>query len=70
MTTVTIVLIFATLICLAIDTTRWLGVVGLAMLFYLHPLIVFALLILGGAALYFIHRHNRSNNHEQPKLPS
>ena len=43
------------LLCLAFNTTRLIGVIGLALLSYQYPLLLIALLVLGGAALYFIH---------------
>jgi len=43
------------LLCLAFNTTRLIGVVGLALLSYQYPLLLIALLVLGGVVLFFIH---------------
>jgi hypothetical protein len=55
-------LLVITLLCLAFAPTRLIGVVGLALLFYLYPLLCTALLILGGAGWFFIQHHNKENN--------
>ena len=48
-------LLVASLLCLAFNTTRLIGVVGLALLSYQYPLLLIAILILGGVGLFFIH---------------
>ncbi|TCV86650.1 hypothetical protein EDC63_10611 [Sulfurirhabdus autotrophica] len=75
MITIAITLFFISLICLAFASTRWIGVVSLALLFFLYPLVFTVLLVLAGIVFYFIHvhktKHNqRSKHHVQPKLPS
>ena len=46
------------LLCLAFNTTRLIGVIGLALLSYQYPLLLIALLVLGGVGLFFIHHRN------------
>ena len=65
----TIALVVATLLCLAFDATKWVGVAGVVLLFYLYPLLLTALSILGGVALVFTRYHKRRTCHELPKLP-
>ena len=48
-------LLVASLLCLAFDTTKLFGVVGMTLLFYLYPLLFVVFLILGGVGLFFIH---------------
>jgi arginine exporter protein ArgO len=64
------VLVVATLLCFAFDATRWIGVVGVALLFYLHPLLLTALFVLGGVAFYFTRYYIRRKRNELPKLPA
>ena len=66
----TVAVLVATLICLTFNTTRWIGVAGAALLAYLYPLSLTALVVLGGVAFYYIHHHQRSKHHELPKLPA
>jgi len=56
--TLTLVCVF--LVCLVFASTRFIGVVGFALLFLLHPLLFLAFLCVGAIAFYFIHQHNRS----------
>lgn len=44
------------LLCLAFNTTRLVGVVGLALLSLVYPLLLITLLVLGGLILYFYHQ--------------
>ena len=46
------------LLCLAFNTTRLIAVIGLALLSYQYPLLLIALLILGGVVLFFIRHRN------------
>ena len=57
---ITLVLVLTTVICLASASTRLIGVVGIALLFLLHPWLCLALLCAGVVALYFLRQHNRS----------
>ena len=66
----TVAVLVATLLCLAFDSTRWIGVAGAALLAYLYPLSFTALVVIGGVAFYYIHYHQRSAHHELPKLPA
>lgn len=66
----TIALVVATLLCLAFDATKWLGVAGVVLLFYLYPLLLTALSVLGGVALYFTRYNSRRKCNELPKLPA
>lgn len=72
MLALTVAVVLAALLSLAFDTTRWIGVVGLALLFlalfYRYPLFCTALFLLGGVALYFTRCHKRSTSHDLPKL--
>jgi hypothetical protein len=65
----TIALVVATLLCLAFDATKWLGVAGVVLLFYLYPLLLTALSILGGVAFFLIRYNARRKYHALPKLP-
>lgn len=65
----TIALVVATLLCLAFDATKWLGVAGVVLLFYLYPLLLTALSIIGGVAFFLIRYNTRRKRHELPKLP-
>ena len=60
MISLAVVLVVAALFCLAFDTTRLfgvaLGVAGIALMFFLHPLLFPALSILGGVGFYFYRR--------------
>ena len=49
--------LIVSLLCLAFDSTRMAGVIGLALLFYLYPLMFILCLVLGGVGAYFIHHH-------------
>ena len=72
MLALTVAVVLAALLSLAFDTTRWIGVVGLALLFlalfYRYPLFCTALFLLGGVALYFTRCYKRSTSHDLPKL--
>lgn len=65
---VTLVLVVATLLGLAFDTTKWIGVAGVALLFYLHPLLFTVLFVLGGVAFFLIRYHKRRKCHALPRL--
>ncbi len=65
----TLAVLAATVLCFAFDTTRWVGVVGTALLFYLHPVSLTALLVLGGAA-FFLTCYYKRKKHELPRLDS
>ena len=47
--------ILTTLLCLAFEPTRLLGIAGLALLIYLFPVMFTALLVVAGAAFIFSH---------------
>ena len=66
---VTIALVLATLLCGAFNTTKLIGVVGVALLFYLHPLLFTATLVLG-VVIYFLFRYfKRRKFHATRRLP-
>ena len=46
-------LLVVSLLCLAFSSTRLIGIIGLMLVFYLHPPLFWMLLILGSVALYF-----------------
>jgi hypothetical protein len=48
-------LLVASLLCLAFDTTKLFGLVGMTLLFYVYPPLLVAFFILGGVGLFFIH---------------
>jgi hypothetical protein len=54
-------LVVATGVCLVFNTTRLLGVLGVLLLLCLFPIVFLALLLLGGAAIFYAHK--RSTNH-------
>ncbi len=71
MTVATVAVVVAALLCLAFDTKKFIGVAGVALLIYFHPLLSTAFLVLGVAIFYFIRYHNkRSTAHGHSKLPS
>ncbi len=61
-------LIVATLLCLAFDSTRWLGVVGVVLLFYLHPLLLVVLLVLAVVASLATYFYLRRSKNDVPRL--
>ena len=60
-------LLVASLLCLAFNTTKLFGLIGMTLLFYVYPPFIVAFLILGGVILFFI--HNKEIIHELYKLP-
>lgn len=46
-------------LCLAFASTRLIGVIGIAILFCIFPLLFVAFLVLAGIALFFINRYNK-----------
>jgi hypothetical protein len=60
MASLTLALIVVCVVGLAVETTRWLGVLALALLVVLFPIPMALLSLIGGAAyLYFHRRRNR-----------
>ena len=53
---ITLALVVTTAISLAFASTRSFGVVGIAVLLLLHPVLTSALLLLAGVALYLSKR--------------
>ena len=45
------------LLCLAFNSTRLIGVVSLGLLSYLYPLLLIPLVVLGGIIFYFYIHH-------------
>ena len=66
----TIAVVVATFLCLLFDATKWIGIAGVVLLFYLHPLLFTVLSVLGGVALYFTRYNSRRKCNELPKLPA
>lgn len=62
-----ITLIVIGLLCLAFKSTRLTGVAGLTLLSLVYPVLLLALIVIGGVVLYFIH-HKRSNSNVFSKL--
>ena len=56
-----------TLLGLAFESTRGFAVIGAGLLLYLYPFGFLALVLLGGAAFYFIRK--RRSPVELPRLP-
>ena len=57
---IVLTVVVTSLICLIFNTTRVIGVVGIALLFLLHPLLFIALTVIGGVTLHFINQRDRS----------
>ena len=53
-------LVVTSLVCLAFSFTRAIGVLGLAILFLLHPLLFLVLLLSWGVALIYLYLQKRS----------
>ena len=66
----TIALVVATLLCFAFDPTKLSGVAGVVLLFYLYPLFLTALFVLGGVAYVLFRYYQRRKCHALPKLPA
>ena len=60
MTEITLAFVVTTAICLSSASTRLFGVVGIAVLILLRPVLITALLLLVGIALYIFHSQKRS----------
>jgi len=52
-----IILFVVSLLCLAFDSTRVIGVGSMTLMFYLYPTVLVGFLILGAVGLFFIHHH-------------
>ncbi len=52
-------LVVATLLLLALPSTRGVGVIGVAILLYFFPLTTLALLVAGAVIFYFIYFYNK-----------
>ena len=52
MISLTFGIVVATFFFLAFASLRWIGILGLALLLYLFPMVIVALLVLGGLAYY------------------
>ncbi len=55
MLTITFAFVVATSLFFLFERTRWLGVIGVFVLLCISPLLFSALLLLAGAAFYFIY---------------
>ena len=56
---ITLALVVTTAISLAFASTRTFGVVGIAVLLLLHPVLTTALLLLAGVGFYLFHFQKR-----------
>ena len=54
MTSLTFAVVAATFFFLAFATLRWIGILGLALLFFLFPKAIVTLLILAALAFYLL----------------
>ena len=52
MISLTFGIVVATFFFLAFASLRWIGILGLALLLYLFPMVIVALLVLGAIAYY------------------
>ena len=66
----TAVLVITSLLCLGFDSTRWVGVAGIALLVSLHPLLFLALLGFGCVIFCCYHHHKRRTIREIRTLDS
>ncbi len=65
-----IALSIATFLCLAFESTRLLGIVGILLLLYLNPIAFMFIVVCVAAIAVLIHFSKRSNsNHDLPRLP-
>ena len=60
-----IALVAGALLSLAFRSTRLYGLIGLALLLYLYPIISIPVLVLAGIGFYFYHKRR---NHDLPRL--
>ena len=65
-----IAVVVASLVCLAFDSSRLIGVLGVLLLVYLHPLLFAVLFVLAVAVACFINPNLRSIYYEFPRLTS
>ena len=54
MISMTFAMVVMTFFFLAFASLRWIGILGLALLLYIFPLVTVALLVLGGCAFFFL----------------
>ncbi len=54
MIAVTFAIVVATFFFLAFASLRWVGILGLALLLYIFPLVTVVLLLLGSVLFFFI----------------
>lgn len=54
MIAMTFAMVVATVFFLAFASLRWIGILGLALLLYIFPLVTVALLVLGSVVFYLI----------------
>ena len=66
MMAITLALVVTSILCLQFDSTRLVGVVGVALLICLHPLLFLAFLGLGGVVFCYFHHHARRTIHVLP----
>lgn len=66
----TLAVIAATAVCLAFTTTRWMGVFGIALLSYLHPMVVIASSIVAVLAVAIFHLYRRRSYRALPSPDS
>jgi len=50
------------LLCLQFKTTRLTGILGLSLLFLVHPVLFAVSLVLGGGGFYVYHRYYKEND--------
>jgi hypothetical protein len=67
MLSLTLALVLASALGLLFDTTRWLGIFGVAALCFLFPLFVCS--ALGAAAVGFLFLNRRRSRNGLPRLP-
>jgi uncharacterized membrane protein len=66
----TVALVTAIVVCLVFDTTRWIGVLGVALLGYLHPVFPIVLFLVAVVAAAVIHFYRRRSYRALPSPDS
>ena len=66
----TLAVVTAAALCLVFPETRWIGVLGAALLAYVHPLsLLFVVSVAGVAAAFVFHFRRRSINEQAEQNP-
>jgi hypothetical protein len=68
MASTTLALVVVTGLCFAFSSTRWLGLLGLFLLFTFFPISSSILTLLAGGVFLYVRHHQRSKHHDRKKL--